>query len=158
MSQNFAKRSISKEMIGLLQEGDKKTFSVLYDVYSASIFGILLKIVEDPQLAEDLLQEVFVKIFSEIKNFDSEKETLFIWIYKIAKQIAFDSININFLVRAKQIKEILKTNPHPFLELIYFRGFTIDEVVQELNIPKETVQKKLRKELKQFIQTKRENG
>lgn len=149
---------VSKEMLTLLKKGDKETFAQFYDNFSVSIYGIILKIVKDEKIAEDVLQGVFVRVFSEIKDYKPDDQTIFIWVYKIAKGMALNSIDSRLKNRVSELVEVNKTFSQPFLELIYFRGFTIDEVVKELSIPKETVKKKLREELKQFILNREKNG
>lgn len=148
---------INTEVLELLKKGDKKAFALLYDEYSPSIYGILLKIIKDPQIAEEVLQNVFVTIFSKIKDFNQEKESLFLWIYNISREMAINSVDASLEEKTKEIKLIFETNPLPLLELIYFRGYTMEAIIMVCNIPKETLQKGLREELRQFIKKQQIN-
>ena len=57
--------TISEEsLVEMLRNRDSKGISILYDNYSKSLFAIIIRIVENKELAEDILQEAFVKIWN----------------------------------------------------------------------------------------------
>jgi DNA-directed RNA polymerase specialized sigma24 family protein len=55
-----------EELVVLLQRQDQTAFSYLYDNYSAALNGIIYRMVEEHHLAEDILQEAFLKIWNTI--------------------------------------------------------------------------------------------
>jgi RNA polymerase sigma-70 factor (ECF subfamily) len=63
---------------------------VLYDRYGRLVHSVILHIVHNPSAAEDLVQETFLRIWSRIKLFDSERGDLKCWILTIGRHCAFD--------------------------------------------------------------------
>ncbi len=57
-----------EELIMLLQSGDQSAFSYLYDNYAGALNTVIFKLISDQHLAEDILQEAFLKIWN---NFSS---------------------------------------------------------------------------------------
>lgn len=142
----------------------------MYDNYSAALFGIILRIVKDRSIAEDLLQQTFLKIWEKAITFDSNKSTLFTWMSTIARNTAID------MVRLKKFQNIQKTDTIDFnvhdiektyineskldintlnallddkyrivLEKIYLEGYSHADLAEELGIPLGTVKTRLRK-------------
>lgn len=66
-----------------LRAGDRQEFARLVDTYSGVIYRLGLKMLDDPQDAEDVLQETFIKAFRHLKNFDG-RSSLSTWLYRIA--------------------------------------------------------------------------
>lgn len=87
-----------------LKNQDATAMDYLYDNYSASLFGIISRIVNHREMAEDTLVEVFMKIWNQIDQYDQEKGTLFTWMYKIARNQAIDK------TRSKDYKTSQKSN------------------------------------------------
>lgn len=66
-----------------LRAGDRVEFSRLVDTYSGVIYRLAVKMLEDPQDAEDVLQETFIKAFRHLSKFDG-RSSLSTWLYRIA--------------------------------------------------------------------------
>jgi RNA polymerase sigma-70 factor (ECF subfamily) len=66
-----------------LRNGDRVEFSRLVDAYSGAIYRLGIKMLEDPQDAEDILQETFIKAYRHLKEFDG-RSSLSTWLYRIA--------------------------------------------------------------------------
>jgi RNA polymerase sigma-70 factor (ECF subfamily) len=66
-----------------LRNGDRNEFSRLVEMYSGKLYRLGLKMLGNPQDAEDILQETFLKAFRSIKNFDG-RASLSTWLYRIA--------------------------------------------------------------------------
>lgn len=75
-----------------LKAKDLKALSALYDQYHKALFGVMLKIVRSTELAEDLLQEVFMKIWFSIDTYDPDRGRLFTWMLNLARNLAIDTI------------------------------------------------------------------
>ena len=71
-----------------LKAGDRAEFSRLVDAYSAPIYRLALKILGDPQDAEDVLQETFIKAYRHLKEFEG-RSSFSTWLYRIASNEAF---------------------------------------------------------------------
>jgi RNA polymerase sigma-70 factor, ECF subfamily len=66
-----------------LQAGSEQAFGYLLGIYQSPVFNLILHIIEDRADAPDVLQEVFVKVFRKISQFQGDS-SLKTWIYKIA--------------------------------------------------------------------------
>jgi len=72
------------EQIKKAQNGDSQAFSRIYDAYSGKLFRYIRLKISSRQHAEDILQEVFVKIWRGLPNYDQEKGTFNAWVYRVA--------------------------------------------------------------------------
>ena len=66
-----------------LKNGDKTEFARLVNKYSSKIYHLALRILNDPQQAEDVLQETFLKAFRSIGSFEG-RSSVSTWLYRIA--------------------------------------------------------------------------
>ncbi len=162
-----------EELIAAIKTGDQVAFSHLYDNYSKAIYTIIFKIVRHEEEAEDVLQNVFVKIWSNFSAYDSNKGRLYTWMLNVARNMAID------YTRSKQakmdgkiqklensvynssmqhqvsydhigVKEIvsgLKEEHEQLIRLAYFKGYTQEEMAEELKMPLGTVKTKIRSAL-----------
>ena len=167
----LAKRIYTEsELLEGLRAHDEQAFGYLYDNYSKALFGIIYQIIPQQEIAEDLLQEVFLKIWQNIHQYEPGKGRLFTWILNIARNQAIDrtrskdfnkqaktiSITENVYSNEKGInskiddiglKKIINGLPddnRKLLELAYFQGYTQEEIAKELNIPLGTVKTRIR--------------
>ena len=158
------------ELLAGLQSHDEQAFSFLYDHYSKALFTIILQIIPQQQLAEDVLQEVFVKIWHNIKLYDATKGRLYTWMLNIARNQSIDRTRSkDFNNRSKTtelsetvyndgqsvdaniddvgLKKTLNNLPEEsrkLLDLAYFQGYTQEEISKILNIPLGTVKTRIR--------------
>jgi RNA polymerase sigma-70 factor, ECF subfamily len=77
-------------LVRLIQSNSERGFHLLYDKYSAALYGVIMKFVRRSDIADDLLQDTFVKIWKNIQQFDPAKGTLFTWMLNIARNLAID--------------------------------------------------------------------
>lgn len=74
----------SKEFsLDALRAGDKSEFARLVDAFSTPIYRLALKMLADPDEAEDVLQTTFLKVFQHIHEFEG-RSSLSTWVYRIA--------------------------------------------------------------------------
>ncbi|MES2798963.1 MAG: RNA polymerase sigma factor [Bacteroidota bacterium] len=158
-----------------VKQGDENAFEVLYDNYSSALFGVCLKIVNDQAVAEDVLQDAYLKIWSNIQSYDSSKGSIFTWMLNIARNSAIDKYrqqkkrngsaiqnsandvsnllsnseenNIN-TIGLNELIQKLPVEQQEIIEYLYFRGYTQQELADELNIPLGTVKTRSRAALK----------
>ena len=71
-----------------LKSGDRAEFASMVDAYSAPIYRLALRICGDPQDAEDVLQETFIKAYRHLGSFEG-RSSLTTWLYRIASNEAF---------------------------------------------------------------------
>ncbi len=72
--------------------GDRAAFATLYQQIAAHLLGVILRINSDRGQAEDLLQEIFVKIWGAAGSFDAQRAQPMTWLTSIARHRAIDSL------------------------------------------------------------------
>ena len=147
----------------------------LYDHYAPALYGVISRIVKVEDVAEEVLQDTFIKIWEKINSYDANKGKLFTWMLNIARNLSIDKL------RSKEFRHKSKTdqlendvfslNPTTYVEqkikdtglrdvlrnlspeqqmvihLVYFEGYTHTEVAEEYDIPLGTVKTRLRSAL-----------
>lgn len=162
-------------LISGLREKDAKALKTLYKQYSSALYGIICRMVNDDHLAEDILQESFVKIWNNAMSYEAGKGRLFTWMLNICRNTAIDKMRSKGYKTSKKtasdetvllenptkiyddikpdtigLKDIvnkLKPELKILVDLVYFKGFTQQEAADELNIPLGTVKTRLRSAL-----------
>ena len=79
------------EVLEALREGDRAEFAQLVEQYSPMIYRLGLKMLNNPQDAEDILQETFIKAYKHIDKFDG-RSSVSTWLYRIATNEALMSL------------------------------------------------------------------
>lgn len=72
-----------QQLVSMAKAGDKDAFSVLVERHESKIYGLCLKMLGNPEDAEDVLQEVFIKAFQALPGF-REEARFSTWLYRIA--------------------------------------------------------------------------
>lgn len=169
----ISKISLSEpELVQAIRTRESRGAQALYDMYSSALYGVIYRIIQHEEIAEDLLQEAFVKIWNSAASYDESKGRLFTWMVNIARNLSIDktrskdfrnhsktedienivlSVEKGFTTSINPetlgLKELVsKLNPDQkaILDLVYFKGFTHVEAAEELNIPLGTVKTRLR--------------
>ena len=79
-------------LIERLRNRDPEGLAAAYDRYSPIVYSLFLRITRDQSTAEDLVQELFIRVWSHARSFDSSKGALGVWILSIARNMAIDHI------------------------------------------------------------------
>ena len=166
------------ELISLLKSRDSKAFSYLYDNYSPALYTTIAQLVNDMEIANDVLQEVFINIWRKIDTYDQAKGRLFTWMLNIARNASIDtlrsksyqnmqknqslqdgpewsssakasSVNVDN-IGLRRIVERLKQEHRSLIDLAYFKGYTHEEISQIEDIPLGTVKTRIRNALIQL--------
>ncbi|MBL4676082.1 MAG: sigma-70 family RNA polymerase sigma factor [Mucilaginibacter sp.] len=173
------KISLSEEnLIQALRNREKIAVEALYDMYSASLYGVIIRIVTEEAAAEDILQETFVKIWHSFASYSADKGRLFTWMVNIARNLAIDKVrskdfknqgknqelenNVTFideqrntvynpeLLGIRDLVKTLKPEQKAILDLVYFKGYTHVEAAEELDVPLGTIKTRLRMAIQQL--------
>lgn len=80
------------DLIGQASRGDARALEVLYDRYSRVVFSFALRIINDQQIAEELLQEVFFRAWQQGGTFRASKGTFLTWLLSITHNMAIDEV------------------------------------------------------------------
>lgn len=160
------------QLLLLLRSGERTGFSYLYDNYAKALYGIIVRLVPGEDDAQDILQNVFVKIWNSIPSYDHTRGRLFTWMINIARNSAIDylrskqgkidrnvkkteidsevidqsmhvTVNYDHIGMATALKQ-LSADQQTVINLAYFQGYTQEEIAEELNIPLGTVKTRVR--------------
>jgi RNA polymerase sigma-70 factor, ECF subfamily len=167
-----------EELVLLLKQQSREAFNYLYKQYAAVLYGVINKVVYDEQTAQDVLQDVFVKIWNNIGQYDSNKGRLYTWMINIARNSAIDKLRskgeimkgkiqtgedvVNNLERGMKTEQLtdtiglrkmvanLKPEYETIVSLAYFKGYTLDEISKTLAMPLGTVKTRMRSAIQQL--------
>jgi RNA polymerase sigma factor (sigma-70 family) len=165
-----------QELVILLQQRNEKAFGYLYDNYSGALYGIVNGIITDKELANDVLQNVFINIWRKIESYDASKGRLFTWMLNIARNASIDELRSRGYKDAQKNRPIeegtelpgavtapivadvglkkilwkLKDDLRVLVDMSYFQGFTHEEISKALDIPLGTVKTRIRTALIQL--------
>ncbi len=78
------------QIIDLLQKGDKKAISYIYEMFAQKIHNFIFYKTMDHDLSEDLVSETFLKVIDKIQTFNINKGNFSMWIYSIARHVVID--------------------------------------------------------------------
>lgn len=164
-----------------VQQKDIEALKVLYDRYERVLFSQAMKILNNPQEAEEVVQDVFLKLWNKSALFDPGKPYASAWLLRICRNTAIDKLkrrrrneyiedkenmyyftmDVNDEIELNQIKEqirealnMLPSEQKEVIELIYFEGLSQAETATKLNIPLGTVKSRTRlamARLKKFL-------
>lgn len=87
--------STSSDLITLIDRvanGDRKAFSEVYQSTSAKLYGVVLRILKNREHADDVLQDVYIKLWQRAGKFDPQKASPMTWLCTIARNSAIDEI------------------------------------------------------------------
>nr|WP_121269426.1 sigma-70 family RNA polymerase sigma factor [Pedobacter schmidteae] len=160
------------ELVSALKNRDTFAIHALYDMYSGALMGVISRIIPQTEVAEDLLQETFIKIWNSGDGYDPEKGRLFTWMMNIARNQAIDKVrskdfrntgknqdienNVDFIDAQNEvsfnadtfgIKDMvsgLKPEFNTVLDMVYFKGYTHAEAAEELGLPLGTIKTRIR--------------
>jgi len=90
MSAEFSQKEI-EEIVAKARKGSIDDFQRLYSIYAKPIYSFIWRLVGSPSDAEDLTQETFLKVHSELKNLRDVKQFRY-WLYRIARNEVYQRL------------------------------------------------------------------
>jgi RNA polymerase sigma-70 factor (ECF subfamily) len=79
-------------LIARLAAGDRAALDLLYDRYAGPVYALVLRIIADRQAAEDLLQEVFLRVWQRAATYQANRGRPLTWVLGIAHNLAIDEV------------------------------------------------------------------
>jgi RNA polymerase sigma-70 factor, ECF subfamily len=168
-------------LIALVQRvgrGDRSAFKSLYDATSAKLYGIIIRILRDPDLSKDLLQEVYVRIFERASEFNASVASPITWMATIARNRALDDVRrvrpamvdigedfdppaetghpLDGRERSEELRRLLDclsgldAEKRQMVMLAYYKGATREALAQRFSRPVATVKTVLHRSLAQL--------
>ena len=160
-------------LLASLQSNNPKAFEELYDRFAPNLLSVIYHIVRDESQAQDLLQDSFVKIWCNLHKYDSSKARLFTWMLTIVRNTTFNylhasrhahyCIDVIPVERAgittpsyqtidliHWVSSVLSGNELRMIKLVYFQGYTLQEISDEFSLPLGSVKTYVRRALKRL--------
>src|SRR5438552_5866711 len=166
------------ELVERLQRRDAQALAELYDRYGRLVYALILRIVKDTGIAEDLVQETFLRVWNRVSGFDAQKGSIGPWLLAVARNRAIDYLrsaggrernaveyeetdhpalycdmekDLLTSDKARRVKsavEKLSPNQRQVIELAYFEGSSQTEMAERMGQPLGTVKTWVRAALK----------
>ena len=148
-------RVVEENIISLLKNKDQRGMELLYDRYGNVIFGFLFQVLRSDELAEEALEEVFMRVWRSIEFYDPKKERLFTWVINIVRQNTTSKLKLlelngrdrpveglnnssHYNPESENVAELIKgmsKEQKSAMEGIYFMGFDHKYISEKLSIP-----------------------
>jgi RNA polymerase sigma-70 factor (ECF subfamily) len=166
-------------LLARVAEHDRDAFSALYTATSAKLFGIVWRILPSKDRAEDVLQDVYVRVWNRAASFDPAKASAIAWMATIARNRAIDEIRRRVplsiedapqafevpaegpdpLAAAQQSEELQRLNEclqgleaerREIVLLAYYTGLSRDDIARRFGHPVGTIKTWLHRSLAQL--------
>lgn len=159
-------------LIRAIADGREEALLVLYDRYSRLAFGLAYRILGDAPVAEEVVQDTFLSIWTNASRFIAQRGSVRSWLLTIVRNRALDELRrrrarplpfsletamsgdtvhldeaLIARIDAAQVRAALSSLPEEqrlVIELAYFDGLTHHEIAERLRIPLGTVKSRLR--------------
>ncbi|TDL30687.1 sigma-70 family RNA polymerase sigma factor [Jeotgalibacillus sp. S-D1] len=165
------------ELYKRLVQQDKMALETLYNRYEKLIYSFSYRMTKDPKLAEEVVQEVFMKLWKTHAVYSEEKGKFSSWLLTMTRNMALDLIRKqskrptveyeerDSLQEASETPEVmleekeqtrlvrravtkLKKDQQHIIELFYFQGLTHEKIADRTGLPLGTVKGRIRLALK----------
>lgn len=162
---------VDEALIGRVASGDKQALEALYDRYERLVFSFAHRVLRDPHLAEEVMQDVFLRIWQRAARFEGGRGRFSSWLLNITHNLAVDRVRqarargvvlpdpqgapaqgapaadiAEHALLAYQVQEALAgltPDQREAMELAYFQGFTHTEIARRTRSPVGTVKSRL---------------
>src|ERR1700755_1709834 len=83
-------RDDDSSLVARMQRRDPHALAELYDRYGRITYSLILRVVRDTGIAEDLVQETFLRVWNRVHGFDAQKGSIGPWLLAVARNRAID--------------------------------------------------------------------
>jgi RNA polymerase sigma-70 factor (ECF subfamily) len=163
-------------LLGAVAKGDAAAFERLYNATRSKLYGVLLRILGRPELAEDVMQETYLKVWKMADKFDPAQASPITWMVAIARNRAIDIVRKRKEISIEEEPEaqnVASESPAPLARremteelrrllsclgkldpekqrivlLAYYSGWSREQLSTKLDIPVNTIKTWLRRSL-----------
>ena len=96
------------ELIEGLRSRQPEALAAVYDRYEQVVYSLFLRITHDQSAAEDLVQELFLRVWNNVRQFDANKGSFGVWLLSISRNMAIDhvrSAQARFATRLRPLED-----------------------------------------------------
>jgi len=162
-------------LVARIRAGDQQAMSELYDRYAKVVYAVALRVLQNAEAAEDVVQDVFLQLWRNPDAFDASRGSMAAWLAVISRHRSIDRLrrrrpqtDIEECVIASgrdlseeterslvidKVRQVLaEMNPdhRQVLELAFFQGLTHTDIAKKTGEPLGTVKTRIRSGLKQL--------
>ncbi|MGH6671436.1 MAG: sigma-70 family RNA polymerase sigma factor [Xanthobacteraceae bacterium] len=163
-------------LLAAVAKGDQAAFQRLYEATRAKLYGVLLRILGKAELADDVMQETYLKVWKAAGNFDPTIASPITWMVAIARNRAIDIVRQKgdlWLEERPDAMDVPADSPPPLARremteelrrllsclgkldpekqrivlLAYYSGWSREQLAKKLDIPVNTIKTWLRRSL-----------
>jgi RNA polymerase sigma-70 factor (ECF subfamily) len=156
-------------LLEAVAEGNQDAMAAVFDRYSRIVYCIALRVLREPSLAEDVMQEVLLQIWKRPQSFVAQRGNLSAWLSVVTRNRAIDVLRKRFpldplgdlplpdprdmaleseqswlLQKVRAVLESLPAEQQGPLELAYFQGLSHTEIAAQTGSPLGTVKTRIR--------------
>lgn len=171
-----ARRAALEQALGRVADGEKSALRDVYELTSAKLLGVILPIARDRDQSEDVLQDVYLKVWNRAGRFDRSKASPITWLCAIARNSAIDSVrksgrraeetddglaqfeddapdaeetlcSLEDKERLQRCMEGLQQDHRRSIRMAFFGGLTYSELAGKLDVPLGTMKSWIRRGL-----------
>ncbi|WP_325063739.1 RNA polymerase sigma factor [Pseudoblastomonas halimionae] len=171
------RRQMLQEALGQVAAGNRTALKTVYDLTSGKLYAVVVRIMRDRERAEDVLQDVYLKVWDRAGRYDPEKASVITWLCTIARNTAIDALRSDARVPApmrddampeptdtdplpdtllcrqqdneklRRCMDELKEDQRRSIRLAFFDGLTHSELSERLEVPLGTLKSWIRRGL-----------
>ncbi|WP_420386989.1 RNA polymerase sigma factor [Roseivirga sp.] len=169
------KPAIEEQIVALLSRQDKQAVRLIFDYYGSALMNIISRVIQDKAMAEEVLQQVLIKVWRNAGAYNAQKAGLYSWLVAISRNAALDkrktrdfkegqtaksAVQIFALdnepngenslekLMARQLLEQLPDKYRLLINMSFFEGYSHQEIADQLEVPLGTVKTRIRSALK----------
>jgi RNA polymerase sigma-70 factor (ECF subfamily) len=156
-------------LLAAVAEGNQDAMAVVFDRYSRIVYCIALRVLREPSLADDVMQEVLLQVWKRPQSFVAQRGNLAAWLSVVTRNraidvlrkrapleplgelplpdprdMAFESEQGWLIDKVRRVLETLPAEQQGPLELAYFEGLSHTEIAERTGSPLGTVKTRIR--------------
>jgi len=160
------------ELLEAVARQDQSAMATLFDRYSRLVYSIALRVLREPALAEDVMQEVLLQVWRQPGGFVSQRGSLGAWLAVVARNRSIDVIrrrsnmetledlvlheprnlpacveDAHLMNQVRSVVQQLPNEQQSSLHMAYFDGLSHSEIAERTNTPLGTVKTRIRSAL-----------